>query len=269
MDDTGGQRCLIVRGGDVGHCSMSALAGCLVAIKNYQVVFEKFQICQYPNYDSYGKLKYIRNSSEDVYLMVSSSDIEILLKNKRPEEGSMDRVLCCVVHKESLLTEGISSGKPSLRFTAFGYFLDDTCSEVEIHDYVNDALGYWSERYRADDLMESDTEEQRQRASLMEHKILLFRDSAARWYEAIQPGHVYWFSSTEKLVPISTKHSLKLLKKVEKQAGGKTCIRVPSDLWVSEKLLSFKCQHKVSTGVFKLFFTQQKSIRSLKVHFIW
>nr|XP_022334273.1 CST complex subunit CTC1-like isoform X1 [Crassostrea virginica] len=244
MDDTGGQRCLIMRGGDVGHCSLSALAGCLVAIKNYQVVFERFQICQYPNYDSYGKLKYIRNSSEDVYLMVSSSDVEILLKNKRPEEGSMDRVLCCVVHKESLLTEGISSGKPSLRFTAFGYFLDDTCSEVEIHDFVNDALGYWSERYRADDLMESDTEEQRQRASLMEHKILLFRDSAARWYEAIQPGHVYWFSSTEKLVPISTKHSLKLLKKAEKQAGGKTCIRVPSDLWVSEKLLSFKCQHK-------------------------
>lgn len=252
MDDTGCHKCLILTGRDKSELSFSALNGCLVAIQKYRIVFEKFQLCQYPNCNSYGDESYIRGSREDLYLVLSISDIEILIKNKKSQvstdHADKERVLCCVIHKESLLLDGVSSGKPCFRFTAFGYFLDTSWSEEEVHDFGNNALKFWKERYLADDVTRTDAEgDDKKRTLLSATKILLFQNASVRWYNALQPGKLYWFSSEDGLTPVSAKSSLKFLKKAEKQAGGKTCVPVPSDLWVTDRELDYRCPQMVRT----------------------
>lgn len=249
MDDTGCHKCLTLTGRDKSELSFSSLNGCLVAIQKYSIVFEKFQLCQYPNCNSYGDQSYVRGSREDHYLVVPISNIEILIKNKKSKVSTdKERVLCCVIHKESLLLDGVSSGRPHFRFTAFGYFLDTSWSEEEVHDFGNDALKFWKERYLADDVTWTYAGgDDKTRNLLSATKILLFQNASVKWYNTLQPGKHYWFSSEGGLTPVSAKSSLKFLKKAEKQAGGKTCVLVPSDLWVTERKLDYRCQQMVRT----------------------
>jgi hypothetical protein len=257
VDETGSHKCLIVKGQDKCRLDLASLNGCLVSIQNYSFVCEKFQICQYPNLDSYGQDKYVSDSREELYLTMSVSDVEILMSKKRTlMSGKGDRVLCCVINKESLLVEGMTSGQPRLRFTAFGYFLDDSWTDEEIHNFIKDAFKFWKKKYNLDTETEMGIAcaEQHQmplttgqhRMSLTASTVLLFQGQSVQWYESIQPGHVYWFTSNEKLVPISTKSSLRFMKKVEKQAGGKTCVSVPEDVWVAERRLTYRCQNQVN-----------------------
>lgn len=249
MDDTGCHKCLTLTGRNKSELSFSSLNGCLVAIQKYCIVFEKFQLCQYPNCNSYGDQSYVRGSREDHYLVVSISNIEILIKNKKSKVSTdKERVLCCVIHKESLLLDGVSSGRPHFRFTAFGYFLDTSWLEEEVHDFGNDALKFWKERYLADDVTWTYAGgDDKTRNLLSATKILLFQNASVKWYNTLQPGKHYWFSSEGGLTPVSAKSSLKFLKKAEKQAGGKSCVLVPSDLWVTERKLDYRCQQMVRT----------------------
>lgn len=248
IDDTGCHKCLILKGQDKNPFEVASLNGCLVAVRYYSVAYEKFQLCRYPNLDSYGQEKFVSNFREELYLTMSLSDVEILMsKNRTLTSSECDRVLCCVIRKESLQMEGMNTGQPRLRFTAFGYFLDDSWTDEEIHNFTQDAFKFWNKTY------ELDVETEMGTACAGQHKfpltastVLLFQGQSVQWYEAIQPGHVYWFISSEKLIPISTKSTLRFMKKVEKQAGGKACVPVGEDMWVTERRLNYRCQHKVN-----------------------
>ncbi|XP_061172035.1 CST complex subunit CTC1-like [Saccostrea echinata] len=243
LDDTGCHKCLILMEQEKELHSLSSLNGCLVAVQKYSVVYEKFQICQYPNLGSYGEEKYVSDVREELYLTMSLSDMEVLKENKRTRvSGEDNAVRCCIIHKESLLLEGVNCGQPRLRFTAVGYFLDKSWSEEKIHGFVEEAVKFWDNRNETNGISKQDSDNARGQGSQMTAThILLFQGRAVQWYEALHPGHIYWFSSEEKLVPDSTNCSQQSLRKAGKQAGGKMCICVPEDLWVTEELLNFRC----------------------------
>ncbi|XP_062576449.1 uncharacterized protein LOC134238341 [Saccostrea cucullata] len=237
-DDTGCHKCLILMDQEIQQHSLSSLNGCLVAVKRYSVVSEKFQVCQYPNLGSYGEKKYVSDVREKLYLTMSLSDVEVLIENKRTRDsGKGEAALCCIIHKESLLLEGVNCGQPRLRFTAVGYFLDKSWSEERIHSFVMEALKFWDNR----NVTRDSDRVNGQGVQFTSPHILLFQGKAVQWYEALLPGHLYWFSSGERLVPDSINCPQQSIKKAGKQAGGKTCISVPEDLGVKEELLNFRC----------------------------
>ena len=239
----------------VGFTSLSEIVNCMVALRQYSIVYEQFQVCNIQSAEQFGDPQYVLKHRSVVYVVCHIDNI-ILLHRGESKNVKLNTCGDCkyeeliyVEKKESLIMEGTKSQVSLLRCNLKGFSLGQCTDDDNICESVCSKCDRTKEM------------------STLTSIVFILEGPAAQWYPVIEEQAFYRVSSLDRPTEVKLRQYSTLLKKVIERADGKACVRFTEDIHV-EKVECNRHVSSVLTMVNNILLPPYRIIRNILFLFL-